>query len=140
MKVRDDQIWSQQVSEINESEEGRRFLQFLTVWVDAAEDLIRAQYPLLHDGPEPDIIGPIRTGLQLAESEFGFLDIDVAGQMLVVIASHWRYGVTMTEQMTFIEARVMQQSLARKIADLQNRAVQDVSGTVAHGPVLDNSL
>jgi len=122
MKVRDEPIWSQQVSEINESEEGRRFLQFLTVWVDAAEDLIGAQYPLLHEGPELDIIGPIRTGLQLAESEFGFVDIDVIGQMLVVIASHWKYGTTMAEQMTFIEARVMQQSLARKIVQLQQQA------------------
>ena len=64
----------------------------------------------------------MRKALDLAETEFGFLDTDTIGAMLVVASMHWIHGPAMVEGLTFIEARVMHQALARKIADLQNEA------------------
>ena len=121
MKVQDDQRWAEHVSDIRaDGEPGQRFHTFYTFWFDAADRMCDEGYL-----GEFGVDGPalaMRKALDLAEREFGFLDTDTIGAMLCVASMHWIHGETMTEGLTFIEARVMQQALARKIADLQNQA------------------
>jgi hypothetical protein len=118
MKAQDDQLWTQQVSDLrHDGEPGERFLAFFEFWFDAAETILGSE--LLGAAP---IATAVRKALDVAEKELGFLTVDLIGQMLTVAVMHWHLGHELASQLTSIEARVMEEALARKIADLQESA------------------
>jgi len=123
----DDQRWAEQVSDIrSDGEAGVRFLTFFTFWFDTAETLLWEGTGGQSIGADPvpnmAIMDAVRMALQMAEQQYGFLSVDLIGQMLCVASMHWEQGKEMTQNLTFIEHRVMEEALARKIAALQNAA------------------
>jgi hypothetical protein len=121
MRVRDEQLWSQQVSDLHaDGEAGKRFLEFFELWFGAADRLFDEWV-----GGPANAMTVVRLGLDLAENELGYLSVDWIGQMLVVASMHWAHGAEMTDQMTSLEQRLMHEALARKIANLQVSAKTD---------------
>ena len=135
MKAKDDYLWAQQVSDLKaDGEAGQNFLTFFTFWFDAAEKMMTKTEVVNPDDLDTDFGGEVfykysptksvRKALELAEHEFGFLSVDLIGQMLTVASMHWAHGDQMMTGLTFIERRVVEEALARKIADLQNQAAE----------------
>ena len=129
MQTQDDERWSQQVADLHaDGEAGQRFLDFFTFWFDTAGVLLtEGRGGFRDDSTNMPVIEAVRMALEMAEQQFGFLSVELIGQMLTVATMHWEYGAAMAEQLTFIERRVMQQALADKIADLQNSAANGIN-------------
>jgi hypothetical protein len=127
----DPDAWSRQTAELRADETGRKFLTFFEFWFEAA-DRMMDQERFAEDNRQPSTgitpVSAMRTGLRLAESEMGFLTIDWIGQMLAVAAQHWAHGQQMTDRLTMIEHRVMEEALARKIMQLAEAAKMDTPG------------
>ena len=116
MKVRDDEFWSKQQAETNATEAGKRFMEFMVFWLEAAEKML--------DDPEgpATLAESVQLALATAERQFGFLPVDLIGQMLVVASMHWIHGPEFATALTFIERRVVEEALARKLNELQQEA------------------
>lgn len=114
MRVRDEQDWWEQLTELDCDDDSRRFRDFLLRWVDDAE--VR----LAVGGLEP------REGLASAyadaEDEMGFLSVEWLGQMLLVIIQHWAEGDALWESLSPWERRMVEQAVAVKVAELQKSA------------------
>lgn len=134
MQPKDGPAWAQQVEDLrSDGEAGQRFLEFFEFWFDATEKML-AQERFAEDNRQKPtgwtVIRATRAGLAVAESQFGFLSVDMIGAMLVVAATFWEQGDEMAENLTFIERRVMEEALARKIAALQDEAAQGPTESV----------
>ena len=117
MIVRDEALWSQQRAELLGDQTGRDFLEFIETWTARADELYAE-----------DIGSPataIRYSLEYADQAHGRISAHYLGQMLVVIATHWKYGEEMAEGLGPIEMRLVQDMLAMKCAELQQQAEED---------------
>lgn len=131
MRVVHEERWSQTESSLQSDEVGTKFLKFYRFWFDAAETMLderQARADWEDDNRQPSTtvaltpVEAMRRALMLAEEELGFITVDWVGQMLCVASMHWEHGKLMAEGMTPIEVRVMETSLAAKIAQLQEEA------------------
>lgn len=120
MKVKDDQVWAQQESELRTADDAsRKFLEFLQVWTTEAE---RRLYGNRKYSPRE----ALSKGFEFAEQTLGFLSVEWLGQMLLVIVQHWFYGEELWESLTVWERRMVEQATALKLVELQQSADQDV--------------
>ena len=115
MKTLDNDLWHQQAAELTEDAVGREFLDFLTDWVDTAEQALVSD----------DSISPstaLRGALPVVEERFGRISASFIGQMLVVIISHWVHGHQVSSEFTSIERRLMEDMLILKLRELNESA------------------
>jgi hypothetical protein len=120
MKVRDENLWNQQRTELSQDQTGKDFLGFIERWVGMAEDLM-AEGSLVPTSA-------IRQTLHQADQELGRVSVNFLGQMLVVIATHWEHGQEMIESLTPIELRLVQDMLALKFVELEKQAEKAGNG------------
>ena len=104
------------------SEEGKSFLDFIVGWCDRAEEKI------LRVNLSP--ISALRSALTETEEFLGSRkNILIVGQALAVITMHWYYGgQDLTDGLTEVELRLVQDVLAVKIAQLEALAEQSPTG------------
>jgi hypothetical protein len=122
MRVVDESTWQAQVAEIvADGEIGQAFLQFLETWVEEAEELMSSR--MVSGEPMFSWVA-IREALPLAEERLGRQGTRFLGQMLVLIATYWVHGASMSQGFGPIEMRLMQDVLAWKLTDLEAEAAQ----------------
>lgn len=118
MKIRDENLWQLQRSELQEDQVGKDFLAFVEGWASRAEDLL----------DDLDPASALRKALEQADQDHGRVSIHFLGQMLVVIGTHWEHGEQMIEGLTPIELRLVQDMLALKCAELEKLAEESGNG------------
>jgi len=116
MRVKDDQMWAQQVSELKGADEGsRKFLEFLEFWVEQIESFQKSN-------PDLSLHEALSKAFVVAEQTFGFLSVEWISQMLLVIVQHWESGDRLWESLSVFERRMVEQATAIKLAELQASA------------------
>ena len=116
MKTSDHPAWTKQEQDLkDDGEMGQKFLTYFDFWFTTADTMM---------GENLDLLAPdaMRDALKVAEIELGFLDVMTLGQMLTLAMVHWEHGEIMSEGLTVIEHRVLEQALGAKIAELQKQA------------------
>lgn len=118
MRVKDEQAWWEQLTELDGDDASRRFRDFLLAWVDRADVALAGG-----SGASP------REALVAAfaetEEELGFLSVEWLSQMFLVIVQHWFSGAELWESMSPWERRMVEQATAVKLAEMQAAAAMD---------------
>lgn len=125
MKVINDVAWQEQRTELlADGELGQKFLHFFEEWFDRAEKdmLDGANGPDRFFTSKSTVKHHVSKALEVTEQTLGFLPLEWIGQMLIVAIEHWEHGKDMHEGLTFIEHRLIEQELAKKLAELQKGA------------------
>ena len=118
MKVVDEAKWVQQLSEFDAGEErGQAFRDFLLAWADRAEEYLEAS-----DTATP-LDALTRVLPEVEENRDGRITIGDIGGMLVALAAFWAHGEAMVEALTLIERRLVQDTVAMKVAFLAEQAM-----------------
>ena len=118
MIVKDDEQWRQQSADLlNDGDQGERFLAFLLDWCDRAESAMETD--------DLDAADAMRFSLLLTENIHGRQTIGMVGQLLAVAVMHWTHADALTEGLTEIELRLVQDIVAVKIGQLQSQAAQN---------------
>lgn len=117
MKVKDEAQWAQQSSELlNADDESRKFHDFLVLWLDTADQMMddapKAVYPR----------DALSKAFKVTEQTLGYLSIEWIGQMLLVVIGHWFHGDQVWESLSLWERRMVEQSAAIKLVELQTEA------------------
>ena len=119
MKVKDESHWAQQASELqNTDEDSRKFHDFLVLWLDTADQA-------LEKGTDLSPYTELSKAFEVAEQTLGYLSVEWLGQMLLVVIGHWVHGDLVWESLTVWEKRMVEQSIAIKLVELQEQAAQD---------------
>jgi hypothetical protein len=116
VQIRDEGLWQELVKELKESDHGLAFYDFLVGWVDRAEQIVK------QDGEDADPTDALRLSLADVEENLERKNVWIVGQALVVICMHWIYGEQTSAGFTELEARLVQDVTAAKIAQLQAMA------------------
>lgn len=116
MKVNNEPAWVQQYAELGADEDSLKFREFLVTWVDEAEAML-AGSPV---GTSPHQV--LSKAFEVTEQSLGFLSVEWASQMLLVIVQHWDRGEEVWESLTVFEKRMVEQATAIKLAELQAEA------------------
>lgn len=117
MRVKDDQVWSQQLLEFEADQMSQMFRDFLVQWVDTAEKI--------YDPPQrKSVRGCLVQAFKDTEEERGFLSVEWLGQMLLVLIQHWVHGDELWKSLSVWERRMVETAAALKIVDLQERAAE----------------
>lgn len=124
MRMRDEQAWASQLTELEADEYTRKFKAFLLSWIEEAENILAARFPLTKDQPNLQLAASVSKALEVTEQTLGFLSIEWIAQMLLVITDYWTYGEALYEDLSHVERRLVDQAAAMKLADLQAAAVQ----------------
>lgn len=119
MKVKDEQLWQNQLLEFTADEMSQKFSDFLVFWCDAADTMIAESNPPLEG------YSALSKAFEVAEQTFGFLSVEWLGQMLLVIIEHWEHGEPVWESLTVFERRMVEQATALKIVEMQALAAQE---------------
>lgn len=128
MKVRDEALWTKQLSELDQDEASRKFRDFLLFWGDTLDKLIEDAF----EGESSLAPAhPLSKALDVAEQTNGYLSVEWIAQMMLMFVEHWEHGQQLWEDLSFIEKRLVQQATAMKLVDLQIGASQDASQAVA---------
>ena len=112
MHVKDDQAWSQQLVEFDADEMSRLFRDFLVQWAETADRLVE----------DSGVRGAAVTAFDETEQDLGFISVEWLGQMLLVLVQHWFSGDELWESLSGWERRMVEQSAALKIVELQDLA------------------
>lgn len=116
MKVKDEAQWAQQASELlNADDESRKFHKFLVLWLDNA-DL------LMDSADQYDPHEALSKAFIVAEQTLGYLSVEWLSQMMLVIIGHWFHGDRVWESLSVWERRMVEQSAAMKLVELQAEA------------------
>jgi hypothetical protein len=119
VKVKDESHWAQQASELqNTDEDSRKFHDFLVLWLDTADQA-------LEKGTDLSPYTELSKAFEVAEQTLGYLSVEWLGQMLLVVIGHWVHGDLVWESLTVWEKRMVEQSIAIKLVELQEQAAQD---------------
>lgn len=116
MKVKDELLWSQQVSEFKADEQSQMFHDFLVFWVETAETMMDESNATLHPHDA------LSKAFEVAEQTLGFLSVEWLSQMLLVVVQFWVNGDRLWESLSVWERRLVEQATAMKIVDLQQEA------------------
>lgn len=119
MRVRDERLWLQQVSELKSDETSQKFHDFLVFWGDTADTMIAESNG---DLPIRDLLSK---AFEVAEQTFGYLSVEWLSQMLLVLTQHWVEGERLWESLSVWERRMIEQATALKIVELQQMAAGD---------------
>lgn len=115
MKVKDDSLWQGLIKELDEVEEGKDFREFLVAWCSRAEQIVEQD-------SNTDPADALRLTLENTEDALVRQNIWVLAQGLTVIIMHWIHGDQVAGGLTELEARLVQDVTAAKIAQLQAMA------------------
>lgn len=115
MKVEDESLWQQQVAALVKSDRGKDFLAFVEMWADLAEHAVGL-------GSEP--ANAMGLSLAAVEEAFEHKTIGEIGHMLVVVLGHWQYREELSNGLTEIERRLVQDIVSVNIALMQEAAQQ----------------
>lgn len=146
----DPQAWEMtRRSLMEDGETGARFLVFLNFWLNTAEKIMteppremtlvdpnasaaagKPVFDTITVGSPPLPANAVRSALEIAEKELGFIDVWFLGQLLVVIAMYWVHGDDFARGLSPIELKLAGEGLAYKIHDLQETAI-DADAVVA---------
>lgn len=119
MKVKDQQAWALQESELKNADEASlKFLEFLEFWVGGAEKILeeKTEFGYRH---------ALIEAFNLAEKDLGFLSVEWLGQMLLVIVQYWFGGDELWESLSSWERRMIEQATALKLVELERMAAGD---------------
>jgi hypothetical protein len=116
MKVRDESLWHDLVKDLKQSEHGQDFFEFLTSWADSSEKIIS------QDGDAASVAEALRLTLALVEDSLERKTVWILGQCIVVLCMHWEHGEKLSEGLTELEIRLVEDVTAAKIAQLQAMA------------------
>lgn len=116
MKVTDESSWQDLVRELKSDSTGEAFYDFVVEWCDRAEALMEQGWDTPMDS--------LRISLATVEDSLERKTIWFVGQCLVVICMHWVHGTVVAQELTELEARLVEDITAAKIAQLQAQAAQ----------------
>lgn len=130
MKVIDEAHWQERCAQLETTEEGKEFRRFLIDWVEEAEAMIDDGHDTqLCNGLPANPVKPdlaIRRALTSVEARHTVrVSTHFLGQMLCVIFLHWQHAEELAEGMTPIELRLVEDSLAIKVAQQEAEAGDD---------------
>lgn len=128
MRVKDEQAWWEQLVEFDADDTSRSFRDFLLAWVDAAD-------VKLAGGKEDHPRTALVQAFEDVELERGFLSVEWLAQMLLVIVQHWFNGDQLWASLSPWERRMVEQTAAVKLAELQQVAA--ASADVADSSQID---
>lgn len=114
MHVKDEQLWSDQLLEFDSDDMSRKFRDFLIFWLENTEDQLNSE-------SEQTIRDSLTSSFSVAEQTYGYLSVEWIGQMLMVIVGHWVHGDEVWEGLSLWEKRLVEQSTAIRLAELQNQ-------------------
>ena len=120
MRVKDEQAWWEQLVEFDADDHSRNFRDFLLAWVDAADVRIAG-------GRNSDPRSALVAAFEDVELERGFLSVEWLAQMLLVIVQHWFSGDELWASLTVWERRLVEQTAAMKLAELQAVAAAEAA-------------
>jgi hypothetical protein len=116
MRVQDEELWSQQFSELNADEMSRKFRDFLVFWLETSDGL------LSDSGGDLTPYTVLSKGFEVAEQTFGYIATEWIGQMLLVVVQHWADGLAVWDELSVFERRMVEQATAMKLVELQESA------------------
>lgn len=119
MRVKDEQLWLNQLSEFNADEMSRKFSDFLVFWCETAETM------MLESKPPLTAYISLSKAFDVAEQTFGYLSVEWLGQMLLVTIEHWLHGDSLWESLSVWERRLVEQATALKLVELQTLAAEN---------------
>lgn len=120
MKVDNESLWQQQVSALVKTDKGKEFLDFTETWCDFAES---AMGTLDLNSAEA-----LRITLGVAENKFTVRKtIGEIGHFLVVILGHWQYREDLSNELSEIEKRLVQDIVSINVAMMQEQAAKNGS-------------
>lgn len=120
MRVNDEQLWSQQLAEMNADEPSRLFRDFLAAWADSADRVLGEVCP--EDVDRLELRAALASAFEATEHKLGFISVEWLGQMLLLIVQHWVYGDELWESLSVWERRMVEQATVLKLAELQQFA------------------
>lgn len=116
MQVNDPHHWSLQEQAFGKDEEGRQMLNYITHWVDSAEQIIAVSADMAaaqEDDPQGHPVSPLdpyvalQRALVQVEEEVGMVDGEYIGQMLMFIVGNWVHGQYVAEHFTNVEMKIV---------------------------------
>lgn len=114
MLVRDLDAWQGQRAEIvGSGAVGEAFLAFLEDWAELAERKAMV---------ESDPARELNRTLAVIEATHGRTDFLMVGQMLGVLIQYWVHGVTLRDELSPIERRLVEDVITLKIAHEMKKA------------------
>lgn len=114
LKAKNPDVWEQQRAELfSDGETGQALLGFLERWAELTEGAL--------DGAT-SVADALGDQLVPVEAELGRIGTGFIGQILVLLCAHWRFGDDLANSLTTIELRLVQDTLALKLASLQDGA------------------
>ena len=119
MRVKDEQLWTQQLAELDVDDQTRLFRDFLVAWADAIQGSV------LFD----DIRTVASKAFDVTEQTLGFVSVEWLSQMLMLLIQHWVYGDELWESLSVWERRMVEQATVLKLAELQDDAADVTSDT-----------
>ena len=124
MHVRDEQAWTEQLTEFEADDLSKQFRDILLFWMDTTEKVIEESDWYSRDFT---FIACARKAFEVTEQTFGFISVEWIGQLLLVFVQHWTYGQQLYDELTYLEKRMVEQATALKLAELQTIAAQSDS-------------
>lgn len=121
MRVKDEQLWTAQLSEFEADDLSRKFREFLVSWGETA-DRILGEY-------QKTPRGSLALAFSETEESLGFVSVEWLSQMLLVLVQHWFHGDELWESLSVWERRMVEQATVLKIAELQDHAAEVTSDT-----------
>ena len=129
VKVRDEDAWQQLLAEFatDTSPLASELRDFTIAWADMAERILSLN-PLGNDEDQFMPMVALRHTLRATEHDLGIasqrVTIGTIGAALVLLTIHWVHGEDLYDEMTIIEKRLVEDSVALKMMQLQDQAEQ----------------
>jgi len=121
VQVLDDVSWSTQQRMLEEQGDiGKSFIKVMVFWCETADKMME-EAQAVH-GRQLQPVEAIRLGLPMVETEFGWIEMQYYGQLLLLISMHWVHGVQMSEGLTNLEMKVFADAVRMKQIELQHLA------------------
>ncbi|AAN16815.1 hypothetical protein Cali_184 [Mycobacterium phage Cali] len=134
MRVKNEDLWTQELSLMDRDEATRKFRDFLVKWGELAEEGIKS---LPEEGAQA---GPyffaeaVSKALPVAEQTMGgYVSVEWIGQMLLYFTQHAVWGEDMYEGLPYIVQRLVDQAAAVAISQMQEEAECDSADSQTGG-------
>jgi len=131
MEVRDLATWQQRCADLSNDEISKSFLRFVETWANEAERYLawnEEERSRIAGGVDQiEVVNPaeaLRRTLTRTEEELYRADAIFMGQMLAVLAMHWKHGLAMMDDLTPVERRLVEDVTLLKIRHEQVKAEQ----------------
>lgn len=116
MRVKDEQLWTQQLAELDTDDQTRLFRDFLVEWADQIDRFLGGSW----GASGPHVIAS--KAFDVTEQTLGFVSVEWLSQMMLLLVQHWVYGDELWESLSVWEQRLVEQAAVLKLAELQDQA------------------